>query len=113
MDQEDHPNIRRQKIFYSLFDQLCEDRRGVHQGKMGEQLFREEHYKDRQLVGLIDRSERAVFYDSQFKELIAIPFNAHELVHQEAEVLWRRQAADQSWREAMNVDFDWLHPRYR
>ena len=112
MDRDEHPNIRRQKVFESLCDQLTWDRTGVHQGRMGQILFRAER-DGRHLVGLIDESQRAVFYDPRTEELIAVPFNEHELVSKNAETVWQQGPVNQSWQEALEGEFDWLHPRHR
>lgn len=112
MNPDGRSGIERQQVFTSLFEELSHLRPGVHQDRMAQLLLRSEtEYKH--LVGIVDEGERAIFYDARTEELIAVPFDHHETRDSEATVLWSGLRSDRSWEEALDLEFDWLHPHHR
>lgn len=111
MDSDEHPNIRKQRVFGSLYEFLCQCKSGVHQDKMAQELFRAET-ETRHLVGITENCERAVFYLEKTEEIISVPFDPHGLINRDAKTIWQKQANTESWIDSVLPELDWVHPQY-
>lgn len=110
-DQEDQ-TIQRQLVFESLFSELSRFRRGVHIDKMAQALLKEETDR-KDLIGILQGGEKAVFYQEDRREIVAIPFDKHGTQNRFAESLWRRETSETVWEHKIRERLVWLHPRYR
>lgn len=103
--------LDRQTVFESLFDALCDRRDGVHQREMAAAALRHETGL-RELVGLVDGAERAVYYCGASRTVVAIPLDADGLATDESTLRWRFVGDAASWVDASRDELDWRHPRY-
>lgn len=62
--------IRRHDTFVNLAEELQIQRGGVQSGKMAENLLRFE--TDRDLVGIGQEAERAIYYETASQSLVAV-----------------------------------------
>lgn len=106
------PEVDRQRVYAELTGVLQQVRGGVHARDMAAAVFRHATGSTA-LVGLEADGERAVFYESNARTLVAVPLDAHGLDHADAEGLWNRLADPTGWVDARGEDLAWVHPRYR
>lgn len=112
MFEREEQIIPRQLVFESLFRELSQSRRGVHIDKMAQALLREETDR-KHLVGILQGGEKAVFYQDDRREIVAIPFDKHGTQNRFAESLWRRESSETVWEHKIREQLMWLHPNYR
>ena len=103
--------IRRRDTFVNLAEELQIQRSGVHGAKMAENLFRFENGRD--LVGIGHEAERAIYYETASKSLVAVRFDKHGVYAGERELLQRELDDPTAWVKAYGGGLVWLHPRYK
>jgi hypothetical protein len=105
-------DVDRQAVFADLTSTVQQLRGGVHARDMASAVFRHARGSTA-LVGLDDGGERAVFYETNARTLVAVPLDEHGLDHAGAERRWNRLGDPTAWVDARGDDLDWVHPRYR
>ena len=108
----DDPTPDRDEVFTGLFETLCLNRRGDHQGRMARALLRLDG-TDRNLVALIDDAQRAVYHEAESKCLKGYQFDKHGVRAAHFDTLWRLVDDVASWVDAHQDDCQWVHPRFR
>ena len=103
--------IRRRDVFVNLVEELQIRRSGVHSAKMAENLFRFEEGRD--LVGIGQEAERAIYYETASRSLVAVQFDKHGVYAGEQELLQRDLDDPTAWVEGDGSGLVWIHPRYR
>lgn len=106
------PEVDRQAVYAELTGALQQLRGGVHARDMAAAVFRHATGSTA-LVGLLAGGERAVFYESNARTLVAVPLDEHGLDHAAVERLWNRLSDPTAWVDARGGDLAWVHPRYR
>lgn len=109
-DQPSPPT--RTEIYTDLFDVLAVERNAEHARYMAESLVRKSR-TGKQLVGLVDCCQRAVFYSPSGRTLVAYRFDKHGVYESDYDTLWRLLGDAASWVDAHRDDLDWVHPHFR
>jgi hypothetical protein len=102
----------RPEIYTDLYETLAVARHAEHARHMVEALLRERR-TGRQLVGLVENHQRAVFYSPVGRTLVAYRFDRHGLCESDHDTLWRLLGDAASWVDAHRDDLDWVHPHFR
>jgi len=108
--QETGPSRRR--VFTDLFDELAFHRQAEYAGQMAQALLRMEG-NGKDLVGLVDDRQRAVYYASTGRTLRAYAFDKHGVRETDTDTVWRLLSDAASWVDAHQDRLDWIHPHYR
>lgn len=95
----------------SLIEELQIQGSGVHSAKMAENLFRFEDGRD--LVGIDQEAERAIYYEIASQSLVSVQFDKHGVYAGKQELLQRELNDPTAWVEAYGSGLVWVHPRYR
>lgn len=104
-------NIRRHDTLVNLAAELQIQRGGFHSEKMAENLLRFETTRD--LVGIGHAAERAIYYETASRSIVAVRFDKHGVYSGERELLQRELNDLTAWVEAYGDRLVWTHPRYR
>lgn len=102
----------RRLVFTDLFDELAVHRHAEYAGRMAGALLRLER-DGKDLVGLVDDRQRAVYYSSAGRTLRAYAFDKHGVREADVDTLWRVLSDAASWVDAHRDELDWIHPHYR
>ncbi len=102
----------RREIFYDLYDVLALHHNAEHADRMTQALLRVES-DGKDLVGLIDDHQRAVYYSSTGRSLKGYAFDKHGVREADMDSVWRLLGDAASWVDAHQEELDWIHPHYR
>jgi hypothetical protein len=95
----------------NVVEELQIRRSGVHSAKMAENLFRSEEGRD--LIGIGHEAERAIYYETASRSLVAVRFDKHGVYTSKQKLLQREIDDPTAWVEAYGDGLVWVHPRYR
>lgn len=102
----------RRRIYTDLFEELAFHRHAEYAGHMAQALLRMEN-DGKDLVGLTDDHERAIYYSSTGRTLQGYAFDKHGVREAEFDTVWRLLSDAASWVDAHQDQLDWIHPHYR
>ncbi|MEF8800163.1 MAG: hypothetical protein V5A38_01930 [Halolamina sp.] len=108
----EHTGPSRRRVYTDLFDELAFHRHAEYAGHMARALLRMER-DGKDLVGLTDDHERAVYYSSAGRTLRGYAFDKHGVREAEFDTVWRLLSDAASWVDAHQDQLDWIHPHYR
>lgn len=111
-DGRDPDAVSRSELYTDLFETLSVHRRGDHADRMAQALLRKDR-SEKQLVGLDDDCERAVYYSPDERTLKGYQFDKHGVSGTEFVTRWRLLSDAASWVDAHQDDLDWIHPQFR
>jgi hypothetical protein len=109
--ESDAVRSTRQHVYETLTAALQRLRGGAHPATMAQDLLR---YAagSRELVGLVEDGDRAVFYTANTRLLVAVAFDEHGVEAGTARQEWSPVSDPTAWVHADQVDLVWQHPRY-
>jgi hypothetical protein len=102
--------VARTTVFQELFVAISGTRRGDHAEKMARVL---QHYEQgtRELVGLAQNGNRALYCNTEAKTLVSVAFDKHG-VYAVEDTLSRNVRDVEAWIDARGDDLEWVHPQY-
>ena len=102
----------RRQVYDDLYDQLALHHDLEHADRMAHALLRVES-DGKDLVGLVDDHQRAVYYSTTGHSLKGYAFDEHGVREADVDSVWRLLSDAASWVDAHQEELDWIHPHYR